>query len=83
MSLHYGRLGLMLLHKGKHICFKIYLYIHMIQYIKGKTCYQPRFNVKLHAPYSFALQPPRPWVTPVLQAKYSLYIFYQNHFLKI
>ena len=26
----------------------------MIQYIKGKTCYQPRFNVKLHA-----LQPPR------------------------
>ena len=56
----------------------------MIQYIKGKTCYQPRFNVKLHVPYSFALQPPlRPWVTPVLQAKYSLYIFYQNHFLKI
>ena len=55
----------------------------MIQYIKGKTCYQPRFNVKLHAPYSFALQPPRPWVTPVLQAKYSLYIFYLNHFLKI
>ena len=55
----------------------------MIQYIKGKTCYQLRFNVKLHASYHSALQPPRPWVTPVLQAKYSLYIIYQNHFLKI
>ena len=55
----------------------------MIQYIKRKTRYQPRFNVNLHAPYSFALQPPRPWVTPVLQAKYSLYIFCQNYFLKI
>ena len=73
----------MLLHKGRHICFKMYLYIHMIQYINGKMCYQLRFNVKLHASYSFALQPPRPWVTPVLQAKYSLYIFYQNHFLII
>ena len=52
----------------------------MIQYIKGKTCYQLIFNVKLHASYYFALQPPRPWVTPVLQAKYSLYIIYQNHF---
>ena len=55
----------------------------MIQYIKGKTRYQLRFNVKLHASYRFALQPPRPWVTPVLQTKYSLYIIYQNHFLKI
>ena len=70
----------MLLHKGRHICFKIYLYIHMIQYIKGKTRYQLRFNVNLHASYRFALQPPRPWVTPVLQTKYSLYIIYQNHF---
>ena len=55
----------------------------MIQYIKGKTRYQLRFNVNLHASYRFALQPPRPWVTPVLQTKYSLYIIYQNHFLKI
>ena len=55
----------------------------MIQYIKGKTCYQLRFIAKLHASYHFALQPPRPWVTPVFQAKYSLYIIYQNHFLKI
>ena len=52
----------------------------MIQYIKGKTCYQLRVNVKLHASYRFALQPPRPWVIPVLQVKYSLYIIYQNHF---
>ena len=52
----------------------------MKQYIQGKTCYQLRFNVKLHASYYFALQPPRPWVTPVLQTKYSLYIIYQNHF---
>ena len=51
----------------------------MIQYIMGKTRYQLRFNAKLHASYRFALQPPRPWVTPVLQTKYSLYI-YQNHF---
>ena len=57
----------------------------MIQYIKGKTRYQLRFNVKLHASYRFALQPPRPWVTPVLQAQYSLYtcIFYKNHLKKI
>ena len=52
----------------------------MIQYIKGKTRYQLRFNVKLHASYRFALQPPRPWVASVLQAKYSLYIIYQNYF---
>ena len=50
---------------------------------QGKTRYQQRFNVKLHASYRLALQPPRPWVTPVLQTKYSLYIIYQNHFLKI
>ena len=47
-------------------------------YIMGKTCYQLRFNVKLHTSYHFALQPPRPWVTPVLQAKYSLYIIYEK-----
>ena len=55
----------------------------MIKYIKGKTRYQLRFNVNLHASNRFAQQPPRPWVTPVLQTKYSLYIIYQNHFLKI
>ena len=58
-----------------------YSYMHFT--IKGKARYQLRFNVKLHAPYSFALQPPRPWVTPVLQTKHSLYVIYQNHFLKI
>ena len=52
----------------------------MTQYIKEKTCYQLRFNLKLHASYRFARQPPRPWVTPVLHAKYSLYIIYQNVF---
>ena len=53
----------------------------MIQYIKGKTCYQLRFNVKLHASsYRFALQPPRPCVASVLQAKYSLYTIYQDYF---
>ena len=46
----------------------------MIQYIEGKTCYQLKFNVKLYASYHFALQPPRPRVTPVLQAKYIAYI---------
>ena len=52
----------------------------MIQYIKRKTRYQLRFNVNLNASNRFAQQPPRPWVTPVLQTKYSLYIIYQNHF---
>ena len=80
--LHNGRLGLFVASQGLTYMF-LNLFIYTYNLIcQGKNVLPTNIQFKFTYFLPLCLATTMTWTTPVLQAEYSLYIIYRNHFFK-